>query len=536
MSSMDSSAVDTALSPIVDKEVSSSSHLLPSWVSSFRQQIDLSRERYSKAEVVLDRVATQLSVINTTIEQGKYPKTVIPDTSSSTSSSSSSSTSSSSPSSSSSFVELFLCLPCDVLYMILQQLDLLSICQLEKSTKGMYRAIPNNVYFMVLYKGMVRRKQVQLKENETNYDVHHKVMQSFSKHCQCMSFVKKMRNPQDNRNHKTNNNSIKKHTSPFVILDMLTVLTGNVEDPTIEMLVNEGLVSVLFQFLAPSSETGSVKAQACQVLGNLVCWQIRMFPATFKAFKRQVESVNGVKLLFSLLTSPSASVNLAKHTSRVESGGTVVLRTTSNVTGISTKEAARALTNLFCPSHALSFDNSGIMLSDRFLSIDRPSLWQFRYYHKSGTLKDKSLAHLWLTADGFVFGRGVDGVGCFVLSGRAEAEVNGFSWLFSKSYINQSMDSVDVWLTEINEETGQSDVINNRNRSHIIHTGFFTENDAWVLPDDVYFYVDEESVDDYLEGHDSRTSGFFGVWERSSQGSHFELEKGGVFRANCIHC
>lgn len=271
------------------------------------------------------------------------------------------------------------------------------------------------------------------------------------------------------------------------------------------------------------------------MLGNLVCWQIKMFPQHFRSLKRKWESCNGVKLLFSLLTSPSASVNLANYTSRIESGGTVVLRTTSNVTGISTKEAARALVNFFCPSHALAFDASGIMISDQFISIDRPTIWQFRYYHKSGTLKDKSLVHLWITATGFLFGRGFDGVGPFCLSGRAEAEVIGYSWLFSKSYINQAIDSVDLWLSEIDEMSGQEDFNNNKNRSHIVHTGFFASNDSWALPDDMYCQLDEDSVDDYLEGCSTRSSGFYGVYERSTQGSHFELGHGGVFRANCIY-
>jgi len=258
-----------------------------------------------------------------------------------------------------------------------------------------------------------------------------------------------------------------------------------------------------------------------------------MCPKNFKSLTRQIESINGSRLLFTLLTSPSASVNLAKHTSRVENGVSV-LRTTSSVTGVSTRESSRALINLFCPSHALCYDsNMDNMISDLFVSVDKPTIWQFRYYHKSGSLKDKGMCFLWLSCDGFLYGRGVDGVGTFFMIGRCEPEVSGYSWFFEKSYINQIVDSIDTWISDVTPETVQHDHNRNRHKSHISHTGFFTSNDVRNIPDDLYFYIDEDSVDDYLEGS-TRNSGFFGIWERSIQGSHFELDKGGVFRANCI--
>jgi len=386
---------------------------------------------------------------------------------------------------------------------------------------------------MVLHKAMVKRKQLQAKkDNEDTYDLHQKIMQIFGKQYQCLSYIKKLKNPQQVSRISSNSSSSNKKQSTVkihVVLDILSKVTSNVNDPSINLYLEEGLITVLFQLLSPSSsETGSIKSMACSIIANLIFWQIAMCPKNFKSLNRQIESGNGARLLFALLTSPSASVNLAKHTSRMENGS-VVLRTTSNVTGVSTRESSRALVNLYCPSHAIGYDsNVDTMISDLFVSVDRPTLWQFRYYHKSGSLKDKFMCFMWITCDGFLFGRGVDGIGTFFLYGRCEPEVSSFSWIFSKSYINSNTESIDTWIADVNPRTVQGDHHNNRHKSHVCHTGFFTANDDYV-PDDLYLYEDD---DDYLEDSRTRNSGFFGVWERSSSGSHFELDKGGVFRAS----
>lgn len=421
------------------------------------------------------------------------------------------------------------------MFVILSMLDLLSINQFEKASKQLYEMIPLNVYFMMMYKIMVTKKQLTMTENDRGNDHHHwHVMFAYSQEVQCLSFIRKIINPADIRNKKQVTNKLQQ---PWIVLELMAKVSANSANPSIPLLFNEGLVKVLFHFINPQSETGMIKSLACTVLANLIYYQITVDPIGWQVLKRQLLMHDGTKRLFSLLTSPSATVNLAKHTTRVESGG-LVIRTTANVTGVSTREASRCLCNLFCPSHAIagSVNNNNIcdmMMSDELISIDKPTIWSFRYYHKSGSLKDQSVCWLWLSGDGCLFGRGMDSVGTFFLAGRCEPESgNSYSWLFSKSYINLNTDSLEIWLSETSPESVQSDSNKNRN-SHITHTGFFCpSNDATVIPDDTYLYIDEESVDDYLET--SRNSGFYGVWERSSQGSHFELDKGGVFRANCI--
>lgn len=62
----------------------------------------------------------------------------------------------------------------------------------------------------------------------------------------------------------------------------------------------------------------------------------------------QIDACSGIKQLMSLLTSPSASINLAGNTAK-SSGGFKELRMTASVQGVATKQASRALISLFYP-------------------------------------------------------------------------------------------------------------------------------------------------------------------------------------------
>jgi len=174
-------------------------------------------------------------------------------------------------------------------------------------------------------------------------------------------------------------------------------------------LARAGAVTVLISLLA--NEEGALQNYSCGLLANLLCWEarrrrpmqpvpssgagsledgrnwerecwmhqrsreswlcthIRMFNdldlssidslstrtsggrGSGKAWiqlSAQIDACGGIKQLTSLLTSPSASINLAGNTAK-SSGGFKELRMTASVQGVATKQASRALISLFYP-------------------------------------------------------------------------------------------------------------------------------------------------------------------------------------------
>jgi hypothetical protein len=165
-----------------------------------------------------------------------------------------------------------------------------------------------------------------------------------------------------------------------------------------------GAVTVLISLLA--NEEGALQNYSCGLLANLLCWEarhrrpsslssteenghnwerecwtqqqsrerwlsthIRMFKdldlssidssssressrshtkSVWVKLSTQIDACGGIKQLMSLLTSPSASINLAGNTAK-SSGGFKELRMTASVQGVATKQASRALISLFYP-------------------------------------------------------------------------------------------------------------------------------------------------------------------------------------------
>ena len=90
----------------------------------------------------------------------------------------------------------------------------------------------------------------------------------------------------------------------------MSALTCNPLDPIAMQLVRRGAVAVLISLLA--NEAGMVVELACATLANLLHWEaLNPHLPTSPTLHEQMEACGGRKKLLSLLTSPSASVNLA---------------------------------------------------------------------------------------------------------------------------------------------------------------------------------------------------------------------------------
>eukprot|EP01032_Pedospumella_encystans_P013963 gene13963-16054_t len=194
-------------------------------------------------------------------------------------------------------------------------------------------------------------------------------------------------------------------------LHTMLILTSDCNDPTIYQLVSEGAVTILTALLL--NEEGSIQNDACAIIANLLCWEARkrlLFrqnrskltknthaltpsPRTLRTLhalfgpaasdidltyplRDQVMVCGGLKMLTSLLTSPSASINLASSTNNaynsgklnqsgksassagsnnVNTSGSVKMSTTSSIQGICNKQASRALLALVYPEMPVSY-------------------------------------------------------------------------------------------------------------------------------------------------------------------------------------
>jgi hypothetical protein len=112
-------------------------------------------------------------------------------------------------------------------------------------------------------------------------------------------------------------------------------------------------------------------------------------------------------------------------------------------------------------------------VSTLFLTDPSPQPWQFTYFYKSGALKDQFTSYLLFSPTGGLLngtvstsggvslrGRGVDSTGTFTLSGRAEAEISGWSWYFHKSYVSTDAGGVAIPAPDAHFETTAEDGAN----------------------------------------------------------------------------
>lgn len=213
------------------------------------------------------------------------------------------------------------------------------------------------------------------------------------------------------------------------------------------------------------------------------------------------------------------------------------------------------------------------MMSSLFLGEDYARPWRFSYYHKSGSLKDRFTTYLHFTPDGFIRGRGVDFVGVFTLFGQADADSSGgHTYFFHKVYVGEDvinrfeeesggvhhvrdpdLDSMDIRLQMWLQRAHVEYVFEGRTRTHVSHTGYWSSGvDAAVEGGRVGGQMNQKdgnrSREAIIEGDTGKRRhrwssedvlgvwgmGLYGVWETSSIGSHFDLQKGGVFRAEPV--
>lgn len=143
------------------------------------------------------------------------------------------------------------------------------------------------------------------------------------------------------------------HTLALRALDTMLRITSHERDPIHGLLQREGVVTVLVSLLA--NEAGHVQELACGILANLLVWEARhrwdsgqSSDQNKYTVAKQLMACDGRNKLYALLTSPSASVNLAGPGERlVTMTGATELRTRSSVQGMACRTASRALICLF---------------------------------------------------------------------------------------------------------------------------------------------------------------------------------------------
>ena len=279
----------------------------------------------------------------------------------------------------------------------------------------------------------------------------------------------------------------------LVALEAFVLVTATSESDVAPDLVRRGAVTILVAFLA--NELGSIQDLAAAALANLICCDASQDEAL-----NVMAACQARKPLVALLSSPAARVTLHQSSapfSHLNRGAGQNPRARSLAKaaafrereaycqGMGCKAAARALCNACVPDRALALPPDGVFGGDDAVPREASYVdeWDFYSYHSSGSFNHKSrvLMHV---EDGVVNGLGADNLGHFQLYGTARVDNGARVLYFSKSYSAQPVRDVT--------QSG-----------HICHV-------AW--------------------GGTDPEDGFFGVWEVTSNDTHFELRRGGVCR------
>jgi len=436
-------------------------------------------------------------------------------------------------------------------------------------------------------------------------------------------------------------------------LQTMCSLTSYELDPIHDRLSSEGVVTVLMSLL--TNESGMLQQLSCEILANLLCWEARLVlnceriaanqrasigavsssPATrinqhmLMSIVDQLQACDGRRQLLSLLTSPSASVNLAQSRSRAQPvpgpgdvkrngsrGQVIIARTTSSVQGMACKSASRALVNLFCASECVpSPRRDAVIYGDHRVPKIESKLalhveeeeertcprrwgwealqsmgaatdvqsqdgsvtcrpWKFSYFHKSGFLKDSHDVWLQFSDEGLKMrGRGRDQIGPFFMKGYSEVDIEGLSWHVDKCYLNLSNHGIDgeddvkidEWVRNASGDWVTDSDLNDWGKAHVTHTAYISSGVGVAVVAEAHFIQQKRAalaafntnnstnvdstamslqgqeyamkreaktqLDSYIAFNSNWGYGMWGVWEASTVGSHYELQKGGVFRA-----
>lgn len=270
-------------------------------------------------------------------------------------------------------------------------------------------------------------------------------------------------------------------------LEAFALATASAEADAGPDLVSRGAVTILVAFL--SNELGSIQDLAAGCLANLACGEVAQDDVL-----ETMAACNARKPLVALLSSPSARVTLHQSSApfahlnrgpraRLAAKAQAFREREAYCQGMGCKNASRALCNACLPAYALALPPDGVGDRAPHGDDDLFERWDFYSFHSSGSFNHKSRI-LMNVRDGSVSGLGADNLGQFQLYGTARADHGALVLYFSKSYSAQPVRDVT--------QSG-----------HIAHV-------AW--------------------SGNAPEEGFFGVWEVTSNDTHFELRRGGVFR------
>ena len=261
----------------------------------------------------------------------------------------------------------------------------------------------------------------------------------------------------------------------FQLNNMFTASCSSTDDFS---YFHEDTISVLVGFL--THQNGAIRDLSCGIIGNLLCWEQYQEGLNPIRPVEQAKAQNAVRKFCSLLTSPSASVNLAQ--SKTE----LTYEREHSIRSISARRGARALVNIFSdyPVPEESTPCKDILPAAGLQ-------YMFCFYHKSGASKESYLADFYVDEEGGVLGSTDDAMnGPTRMRGKAVQDIDGQVYLF-KNY-PQAPDSNSPYLNVV----------------------AYWSNGVAVPGQGVQY-----------------GRGFYGIWENFTSEPHFELKKGGIFRA-----
>jgi hypothetical protein len=361
-------------------------------------------------------------------------------------------------------------------------------------------------------------------------------------------------------------------TFALVSLRALSVATCHEKSRIHSVLLEEGIIRVLISLL--SNESCLIQQYACDIISNMLSWEaltLRTSSLDGESVSTQLQICDGRRQLLSLLTSPSATVILSQsirhdHPYRNEAMNGIgsVTKTTASVQGMANQSASRALVNYFCFDYPILSQNREDLFQsfgqnshptfegDSFrlkceteasclpYSSEKSHPWRFMYYHRSGFLKDTHDVWILLSKNrDSLQARGVDEIGPFLVRGTIESGFGNFSWHLDKYYLQSaflesSLESLEVWIQNVENYWLDDEEFWSIGRKSVSHVGY---RSSQVLPQTeagegaVPFQINRSSKGVNYSNFFNREEGLWGVWETATIGSHYELQKGGVFRA-----
>mmetsp|Transcript_25257 Transcript_25257/g.37218 ORF Transcript_25257/g.37218 Transcript_25257/m.37218 type:complete len:189 (-) Transcript_25257:161-727(-) len=163
--------------------------------------------------------------------------------------------------------------------------------------------------------------------------------------------------------------------------------------------------------------------------------------------------------------------------------------------------------------------------------------------------------------------------GLFFMKGYSEVDIEGLSWHVDKCYLNLSNHGIDgeddvkidEWVRNASGDWVTDSDLNDWGKAHVTHTAYISSGVGVAVVAEAHFIQQKRAalaafntnnstnvdstamslqgqeyamkreaktqLDSYIAFNSNWGYGMWGVWEASTVGSHYELQKGGVFRA-----